>query len=35
MRDAEVSEDRANSLILTAYEKDIVGTRLLPDVIQE
>lgn len=35
MRDTQVSEDQANSLILQAYEKDIVGARLLPDVIKE
>jgi hypothetical protein len=30
-----LSEDRANSLILQAYEKDLVGARQLPQVIQE
>lgn len=35
MREATVTEDQANSLILQAYETDIVGARLLPDVIQE
>ena len=35
MRDTEVAEDQANSLILQAYEKDIVGARLLPEVIHE
>ena len=35
MREAEVNEDHANSLILQAYEKDIVGARLLPELIHE
>ena len=34
MQQAEVGEDQANSLILQAYEKDIVGSRLLPSVIR-
>ena len=35
MRQAEVTEDLANSLILQAYEQNIVGARLLPSVIRE
>jgi hypothetical protein len=35
MRDTALDEDRANSLILQAYEKDIVGDRLLRQLIRE
>lgn len=35
MRQTEVSEDQANSLILQSYERDIIGARMLPDVIKE
>lgn len=35
LRNTEVSPDRANSLILQAYEGGIIGARLLPDVIQQ
>lgn len=35
MRDAEVEEDKANSLILQTYEQGIIGARLLPEVIHE
>ena len=35
LRKTEVPPDRANSLILQAYEGGIIGTRLLPNVIQE
>lgn len=35
MQSADLSEDAANSYILQAYEKDIVGPRLLPLVIEE
>lgn len=35
MREAELSDDRANSLILQAFERGIVNTRLLPKVIGE
>jgi hypothetical protein len=33
-RNTELSLDRANSLILQAYETGIIGARLLPDVIR-
>jgi len=32
---AELSEDRANSLILQTYERGIVGARMLPRVLKE
>ena len=35
LRGAELSPDKANSLILQAYERGIIGTRVLLDVIQE
>ena len=35
LRKTEVPPDRANSLILQAYEGGIIGARLLPNVIQE
>lgn len=34
-KNTELSPDRANSLILQAYEKRIIGARLLPKVIEE
>ena len=34
-QNTELSRDRANSLILQAYETGIVGARLLPDVIRQ
>jgi hypothetical protein len=34
LRTTDLSPDRANSLILQAYEGGIIGARLLPDVIQ-
>lgn len=34
-RNTELSPDRANSLILQAYEGGIIGARLLPDMIQQ
>jgi len=35
LRNTELSPDRANSLILQAYEGGIIGARLLPDVVRE
>ena len=35
MREAEVTDDKANSLILQSYEQGIIGARLLPEVIHE
>jgi hypothetical protein len=35
LRNTELPPDRANSLILQAYEGGIIGARLLPDVIQQ
>lgn len=35
MQQQELSEDAANSLLLQAYERKIVGLRLLPQVIEE
>jgi hypothetical protein len=34
-RTTELGPDQANSLILQAYERGIIGARLLPDVIQQ
>jgi hypothetical protein len=34
-RSTELAPDQANSLILQAYERGIIGARLLPDVIQQ
>ncbi len=35
MRETELEEDKANSLILQSYEQGIIGARLLPEVIHE
>jgi hypothetical protein len=35
LRARRLSKDRANSVLLQAYERGIVGARLLPDLIQE
>ena len=35
LRTTELSADRANSLILQAFEGGIIGARLLPDVVQQ
>lgn len=35
LQGVELSEDRANSLILQAYEQGIIGARLLPELISE